>query len=677
MAALSSLLTYGNNALAPVAITAIQKREPCEIRKRTEDVDDVPAVVRAKAQERVNYLQMVIEKMRHTGKGMEESCLLIAMNYADAFPLLNKGGKGGASQLTYNNCRHWLRIIGKTKDGGYDFGNSAALCDNYQRGIRTKDKWNGDPEFWKAFWGFYMNRNRLAATTAYRLATIKTKQNNAFAVIPKIQSVTYRVSHLHPAEVALARHGEEALKNGFIAHIDRNWDNVQPGFMLVGDNRQFDVFVRVPGAKEGEWKAVRPWICAFIDARSWHVVSFTITTEDINNDLIANVLGAFIHSNENRAPLVCYVDNGKDFNAMGFSKPVEMDGHEHSTFIELGTNTLNSIAFNAKAKTVERYFRDMMMEFDKLFPSYLGSRPGDRPDTAAFFQKNPEKLLSVEQFTECFGAWLDKQQNMPKHGKIHKGKSPREIWESRTPLSESLSDARLFMAFLKPEKETRTITRGPKIEVNNNFYYSQELWPHYGKPVMVKTDRNNLSHVYAFKTDGTFICECHTKQSIEAYATDPESRKRIGEEMALQRRQLRNTYTAVNDLTGGMHVLSPLALLAAAPDVKIIRDGQRNSVKGASHKFVNYIVEGQETEMRGPENQPQEDMEPTAPAIDFKEDRDAAIDLEFQRKLDETLLKNKTAEDKDKGDFAFADFAKVEDKNKQEETSNELDKDFS
>ena len=76
MAALSSLLTYGNNALAPSvqdSIAAIQEPESREIRKRIEDVEDVPSKTRAKQSEIIKFLKLVDTEKKRTGKGMESA----------------------------------------------------------------------------------------------------------------------------------------------------------------------------------------------------------------------------------------------------------------------------------------------------------------------------------------------------------------------------------------------------------------------------------------------------------------------------------------------------------------------------------------------------------------------------------------------------------------------------
>ena len=126
---------------------------------------------------------------------------------------------------------------------------------------------------------------------------------------------------------------------------------------------------------------------------------------------------------------MCYFDNGKDYCKQGFSTPLAIGEHEHSIFRELGVTLTNATPFNARAKTVERFFRDMMKTFDKLFPDYLGSNPAERTDAASYFD-DPDHVMelpTLEEFCRVFDLWLEKYLQTPKSGQIHRGKSPAEI----------------------------------------------------------------------------------------------------------------------------------------------------------------------------------------------------------------------------------------------------------
>jgi hypothetical protein len=574
----------------------------------------LPANVRGKAQERLEFCRAIVAMKERTGRGTEECCRIVAIREASRFPGLIKGGKNNASQLTYHNCNNWLHKLGRDSRGNIRWSNANALCDAYTRGAKELE---GDESFWQMFNAFFLHRNQLSVSESYRLAAAQARKENALAEIPNEHQARYWVKKLDPAAVILARHGEEALKNNFIDFIRRDWNALAAGEMYISDHRVFDIWIRACNEEKGCWQATRPWICGMMDARSWFFAGWMITIDSPNSGTIIDTLGLAILNNKLTPPCYFYSDQGADFQAAGFNKPVTFDGQEHSVLKELGIQDVTAIAYNARAKTIERAFGDMAKSFDKWFAAYLGNKPSARPDTANYFSKNPEELLSLEQFTELFAGWLEIYHRTPKNGEIHQGKSPAEIWNSRPELRPAWEVDKLKYAILMPMASLRTVHRGPAISVNNKEYYNQALWNYFDKPVMVKINRNDPEKVYAFKPDGSLITECITRDKIKALALDPAERAKIAEGMKNQRRQIKHCYTVLAELTGRKHLVSPSDwLLAEGSNTAIVKAGQSSSVKGASHTFKHYVL-GEQVQAALPE--------PEEPAmLDFKEDREEA-----------------------------------------------------
>ena len=128
-----------------------------------------------------------------------------------------------------------------------------------------------------------------------------------------------------------------------------------------------------------------------MDARSWFLVSHTISFEAINSEMLIDTLGLYLYNTKGEPPAVAYCDNGSDYCAAGFSTPLA-GTEDCSIFNELGIKLVNAIPYNARAKTIERCFRDMMQQFDKTFSDYLGSRPGERTQAAEYYDKHAEEI---------------------------------------------------------------------------------------------------------------------------------------------------------------------------------------------------------------------------------------------------------------------------------------------
>jgi len=547
-------------------------------------VRELPASVRAKSREKLKFIQMVWQTKKALGLSDEMACAEVAARYHMEFPILSRAGHGGNTALIYPNYRNWARLV-KQSDGGDIL---ADLAEKRRRGQLNKEQWTGEPQFWDYLFGFYLNTNRLPLAEAYRLAAKKTVTLAPKAKIPSFRMVNYRASQLPIETVILGREGESAYTQKVLSWIKRDWMGIDAGQVVIGDSRPFDTRVKVWDDKANKWVGRRPTITALIDGRSWYYASYWITTEAVNADMLINTLALYCRNNRNTPPGVAYFDNGKDYCAQGFSTPLPVGEFEHSIFKELGITLVNSTAYNARAKTIERSFRDMMQRFDKLFPDYLGSNPLQRTDAAAYYDDHPEELPTLGQFLDIFAGYIEEYHSTPKHGDIHRGLSPRAIWDDR-PTREPLSDLDLVFGLMRPEG-VRQVGRGPSISLDRTFYYANEL--RFGDKVLLKRVVYDPTVVHCFTPDGAYICEARTRDAIKALATDDADRAELKALIAGQRRQLADAKTALNDLTGKLHQFSPLELLLAAPGAEVLKLGSRNSVKGHAHEYTRQTFAG-------------------------------------------------------------------------------------
>ena len=584
---------------------------------------ELPAEVRAKAAERLAYVKLVDLTAQRRQCSARDAALYVATNHVHEFQILCRDGQKGASALHYNNYRNW-----RARCNNYGSDQAlAALADNYRRGLQER---RGDDQFWNYFFGFYLTLNNLPLTRAYKLAKDKIQKINKNVVIPSLAQARYQIEQIPADKIILAREGEVAYRNKCMDFIRRDWNDVAPGECVVGDTRDFDTRVRVWDDAKQRWVAVRPKIAGLLDARSWYLPAYWITCEPVNHATLIDTLALYCHNTGNQPPAICYFDNGKDYCAQGFATPfVTPDGAEHSIFNELNIRLLNSLAYNARAKTVERMFRDMMQQFDKLFPDYLGSRPGDRTPASDYFDTHADELPTLQQFSEIFARWLDEYHQTPKGGQIHRGKSPAELWRSR-PERLAFSNDRLREAFYKPAA-VRTVTRGPSVTLDRVWYYCDDL--PFGEQVLVKTDHRDRERIMCYTLNGALIGEAVTRARIKALALDDaDARAAIGEQMARQRRQLKEARTYINDLTEGRHLYSPLELFLADADAVAIKEGSIRLVKGATHNFQRRRLPVAELD--------QVETAPVAPQIEFYEDKDEAAMAKIHAIVTGTAAKN-------------------------------------
>lgn len=555
-------------------------------------LEDAPAQLRAEARERRRFLVLVEMYDRQPDgrkRGARASAALVAANHADEFPLLTGGGQQGKSQLTYSNYRNWKGILSNATPKGCKLTEEEEvrlLVKRYARGERGS---GADPAFIKIFMQMYLSRNCLSLPAAYRSACTAWAKEFPGRVPGTRSQCKLEVQRLPQEVVVRAREGETAWKNKCCDYISRDWTGIRCGEVAVGDSRTFDTRVKVWNEDRQVWESRRPTIAALLDARSWKFVSYWITVDAVNSDTLINTLALWIRNTGGIPPKTCYFDNGKDYNAAGFSTPLEVEGYQHSIFGELGIGLVNSIAYNGRAKTVERAFRDMMANFDKMFLDYLGSNPALRSDASSYYDHHADELPSLSAFCKVFSAWLDQYHTMPKEGKIHRGQSPDAVWKSMAvDISRRRTPEDLCLALLRPVG-MRQVGRGGQIKVDERTYVTDDV--RWGAKVLVKRSSFDDSYIMLYTADGQRLGIARSREAVQALAEGKDERQRLAEQIARQREQDKYSRTMLKDLTGGVYGASPLEiLLTAGTDAKFRAGGGMHLVKGGTHNFK--VIEG-------------------------------------------------------------------------------------
>ena len=539
---------------------------------------------RTEAMERLLFLDLVAQMKRERGDLSDPDAVqAVAIQHQAQFRLLLSSGQHGKGQLTYNNYRNWTRLLHQAAQGRSLTREESlrALAPRYKTG--RKEQTAGDPKFWEELCKFYLHPNKPDLTSCRKIAANLLRQRNPVAVIPSLAQCYYYIKRL-PVEVVIrGREGETAWRNSCCDYITRDWTDTQPGELLIGDSRTFDTRVKIWDEAQQKWQAVRPTVAALMDARSWFLAGWEITADPVNAETLIDTLAQYILNNGNQPPAMCYFDNGRDYCAQGFATPLTVEGHDHSIFQELGIKLTNATAFNARAKTVERYFQGMMKNFDKRFPDYLGSNSLQRTDAASYFDAHPEELPTLEDFVKIFRAWLQETHATPKGGRIHRGKSPAEIWAAR-PARAAFSDEELAFAFLRPVG-MRVVGRGPSVTLNGTQFYSDEVA--FGEKVLVKTSQWDPSMVLLCNADGTVRGIARTREAVKAIAGDDiTQRELLSDRIARQRHQSAKVVRMLQQLTGGQYGVSVIEyMMTLGTDQRFVRRDAILKVKGKEHHY--------------------------------------------------------------------------------------------
>jgi transposase InsO family protein len=123
-----------------------------------------------------------------------------------------------------------------------------------------------------------------------------------------MRQVLYAIRKQDQAAILLARHGEEHVKNTCVDYMRRDIEGVEPGELWIADHRQFDMLVQIPGP-DGNPIAVRPWVCAIMDARSREFCGWRVDANPMDSVAIAETIANAILLS-GAPPKVMLSDNG-------------------------------------------------------------------------------------------------------------------------------------------------------------------------------------------------------------------------------------------------------------------------------------------------------------------------------------------------------------------------------
>ena len=418
----------------------------------------------------------------------------------------------------YNNnciCEELFNVIGKVAIGTiYEWHKKLrnynddwhCLINNYTFGEKTR-KTLMRPDEEAEFLKNLLHPNQLNIGKAIKLTKLALTQRGFKNLCCDL---TYRrfannYKNEHYNTWIEAREGNKALHDKVLPYITRDVSKLEVGDVIVGDGHRLSFFVKHPYSG----KPVRPMMVAYQDWKSGGFVGFEIMLEE-NTQCIASALRNSI-INLGKVPKFVYQDNGKAFKAKYF-----IENGLSGLFTNLGIQPVYAKPYNAKAKPIERLFRELQDSCEVLLPSYSGTSIIKKP---AQLKRNEKlhKILyktnipTLEQVTNFIKNWLIKYHYEQPCPHV-KGKTIGEVLESGKGEGvniETLDDLMMI-------REIKKIYRNGILFLKNN-YYDEALFG-YKKEVIIKYSLFNLSSIKVYKLNGEFLCEAKRVESIHPLA---------------------------------------------------------------------------------------------------------------------------------------------------------------
>lgn len=348
--------------------------------------------------------------------------------------------------------------------------------------------------------GLLLHPNRLSIGKAIALTKYKLKEQGQ-SYIPA--DITFRkyanwFKKNNYDKWILARDGEKALSDKVEPYIKRDASLLEVGDILVADGHKlaFNVINPFTG------KPTRATLVGFLDWKSTALVGYEIMLEE-NTQCIASALRNSI-INLDMIPQIVYQDNGRAFRAKYFTddKGFTELGFR-SLYSKLGIETVFARPYNARAKVIERFFKEFQEGFEKLLPSYVGSSIQNKP---AYMMRNEklhknwhnEYIPTIEETIKMIDMWLNFKNSQPCPNEPDK--TIAEVLESRKQQNVDIN----LLDDLMLATEVKTIQRNG-IRFLNCDYFDERLYG-FKNRVLIKYNLFDLTSIKVYTTKGEYLC---------------------------------------------------------------------------------------------------------------------------------------------------------------------------
>lgn len=438
----------------------------------------------------------------------------------------------------------------------------------------------------KIFMGLLLHPNRLCIGKAIALTKYRLKEQGQ-SFIPA--DITFRryakwFKDNNYDKWILARDGEKALSDKVEPYIKRDASLLEVGDILVADGHVLNFNVINPFTG----KPTRATLVGFLDWKSTALVGYEIMLEE-NTQCIASALRNSIINLDMIPKIVCQ-DNGRAFRAKYFTddKGFTELGFQ-GLYSKLGIETVFARPYNARAKVIERFFKEFQESFEKLLPSYVGSNIQNKP---AYMMRN-EKLHkqlhndfvpTLDETIKMIDMWLNFKNSQPCPNAPNK--TIAEILESRKQQNIDIN----LLDDLMLATEVKTIQRNG-IRFLNCDYFDERLYGFKSK-VLIKYNLFDLTSIKVYATKGEYLCtaqrviETHPMAKLLGTVTDFEDYK---QKIVKQRKLHKKTIKAVkaylsNDET---KFLETKMIEESAENLKNFQTAFRSRLNGVYKSFKN------------------------------------------------------------------------------------------
>lgn len=403
-----------------------------------------------------------------------------------------------------------------------------------KRGKWRKGVSSIDETIWQAFLYYYLDESKypIQKCLEYTKMWAQEKRPDLYADIPSYSAFYRKLGSVPESAKVLGREGHKAYNDRCAPYIRRIYDDMASNEWWIADNHTFDVMVR---DKKGNLH--RPYLTAFLDARSGIFTGFHVTYNPSSEATLIALRKGIL---EYGIPENIYVDNGREFltfdiGGLGHRKKKPKDGEERfeppGVFKRLGINMTNAIVRNAKAKIIERRFRDVKDSLSRLFNTYTGGNVVEKPERLKSVLKK-DAIYTDSEFNEYVEAVIRYYFNMmPYNGAVEadKGKMKQDVFNEYLAKKRTASAEELNLMLLRSSRPQKVGRRGVYLDVAGgriDYWNDEFVGLMLGKKVYFRYDPDDLKEVRIYDLEDRYIMTVPAdNQAVLSYGSSKDEVK--------------------------------------------------------------------------------------------------------------------------------------------------------
>ena len=386
------------------------------------------------------------------------------------------------------------------------------LIKNYSFGVKTNKKSGLSEKEEEIFLSILLHPNQIKIGKAIKLTKTILEQRG----VKKFScDMTYRrfinnYKKEHYDTWVFAREGHKALHDKVLPYITRDISKLEVGDVIIGDGHKLAFQVINPYTGN----PTRATMVAYQEWKSGAMVGFEIMLEE-NKQCVASALRNAIIT-LGKVPKYVYHDNGKSFKAKYFTddKGFSELGFQ-GLYSKLGIETIFARPYNAKAKPIERFFKEFQETFEQLMPSYTGISIEQKPAKCKRNEKFHQKIANtyiptIQEVIKYINCWLEFHNKKP--CPKNRSKSIQEMLDSIQKQNININ----ILNTLMMKTEYRTITKHGITFLN--MHYRSDAILGLREQVFIRYSLFDLSKIYVYSSKGEFLCVAKRVQKVHPMA---------------------------------------------------------------------------------------------------------------------------------------------------------------